>query len=53
MRDIYVLTETDLRGCVSLGLDTVAVVEDAFRMLAAGKVVMPPILSMDIPDAHG
>lgn len=53
MRDIYVLTEKDLRGCVSLGHDTVAVVEDAFRMLATGKVVMPPILSMDIPDAHG
>lgn len=53
MRDIYVLTEADLRGCVSLGQDTVAVVEDAFRMLATGKVVMPPILSMDIPDAHG
>ena len=41
MRDIYVLTEKDLRGCVSLGHDTVAVVEDAFRMLAIGKVVMP------------
>lgn len=53
MRDIYVLTEKDLRGCVSLGHDTVAVVEDAFRMLATGKVVMPPILSMDIQDAHG
>lgn len=53
MRDIFVLTEADLRGCVKLGPDTVKVVEDAFRMLASGKVVMPPILSMDIPDAHG
>lgn len=53
MRDIFVLTEADLRGCVELGLDTVEVVEDAFRLLASGKVIMPPILSMDIPDVHG
>lgn len=53
MRDIVVLTEANLRGCVKLGLDTVAVVEDAFRMLTSGTVIMPPILSMDIPAAHG
>jgi ornithine cyclodeaminase len=28
-------------------------VEQAFRALASGKVVMPPILSMDLPDVHG
>lgn len=53
MRDIFVLTEADLKGCVKLGLDTVEVIEEAFRMLASGKVIMPPILSMDIPAAHG
>ena len=53
MRDIFVLTEADLRGCVRLGSETVSIVEDAFRMLASGKVIMPPILSMEIPDAHG
>jgi len=29
------------------------VVEQAFRALAGGKVVMPPILSMDLPEVHG
>lgn len=53
MRDIFVLTEADLRGCVRLDPAAVDVVEQAFRALAGGKVVMPPILSMDIPDAHG
>jgi len=53
MRDICVLTEAELRGCVGLDLQAVQVVEDAFRALASGKVVMPPILSMEIPDAHG
>ena len=53
MRDIFVLTERDLRGCVGLDLAAIEIVEQAFRALASGKVIMPPILSMDIPDAHG
>jgi ornithine cyclodeaminase len=53
MRDIFVLTEKDLRGCVGLDLAAIDIVEQAFRALAGGKVIMPPILSMDIPDAHG
>jgi ectoine utilization protein EutC len=53
MRDILVLAEAELRRSVKLNLDAVQVVEDAFRMLASGKVVMPPVLSMDISDAHG
>lgn len=53
MRDIFVLTERDLRGCVGLDLAAIEIVEQAFRALASGKVIMPPILSMEIPDAHG
>ena len=52
-RDILVLTETDLRGLVSLDLAAVDVVERAFAALAAGGVVMPPVLSMEIAEAHG
>jgi ornithine cyclodeaminase len=53
MRDIFVLTERDLRSCVTLDGTAIDVVEQAFRALASGKVVMPPILSMDLPDVHG
>lgn len=53
MRDVFVLNEAQLRGCVGLNLATVEVVETAFRALASGKVVMPPILSMDLPAVHG
>jgi ectoine utilization protein EutC len=53
MRDIFILTEADLRQCVTLAHQAISVVEEAFRMLASGKVIMPPILSMEIPDAHG
>ncbi|GAB2176583.1 cyclodeaminase [Dongia sp. agr-C8] len=53
MRDIFVLTERDLRGCVKLDGTAIDVVERAFKALASGKVVMPPILSMDLPEVNG
>jgi ornithine cyclodeaminase len=52
-RDIKILTEADLRGCVQLDIAAVDVVEKAFSALASGTVVMPPILSMAIPHANG
>ena len=51
--EISIVTEAELRKAIPLDLSAVGVVENAFRALASGKVVMPPILSMDIPDAHG
>src|SRR5690349_23089147 len=53
MGDIAILTEADLRRAVTLGAPVLAAVEEAFRLLASGQVIMPPILSMDIPQAHG
>ncbi len=53
MSDITILTETDLKTLVPLDGRAVATVEDAFRALAGGSVVMPPILRLDIVDAHG
>jgi ectoine utilization protein EutC len=52
-REIAILTETDLRGVVKLDLAAIDVVERAFAALASGKVIMPPILSMAIPEANG
>jgi len=51
--DIQIVTEAELRRIVSLDLTTVDVIEAAFAALASGGVVMPPILSMDLPAAHG
>lgn len=53
MSNIKILTEADLRGLISLDLDAVNCIEDAFRALTGGKVVMPPILSMAIEDNNG
>jgi len=51
--DIRILTEAELRAAVPLDLAAVDVVEQAFAALAAGGVVMPPVLSMDLPAVHG
>ncbi len=53
MPDMRILVEGDLRRLVPLDREAVACVEDAFRALAGGKVVMPPILRLDIADANG
>ena len=47
------LRQADLRKAVRLDTSAVGVVENAFSALAAGNVIMPPILSMEIPDANG
>lgn len=51
--DIRIVTEAELRATVALDLTTVDVIERAFAALAGGGVVMPPILSMDLPEANG
>jgi len=53
MAEITILTERDLRPLVPLDLEAVACVESAFRALAGGGVVMPPILRLDIAEARG
>ncbi|MCP4328242.1 MAG: cyclodeaminase [Alphaproteobacteria bacterium] len=53
MPDINILTESELRQCVVLDLETVQCVEDCFRALATEDIAMPPILSMNIADHNG
>ena len=51
--EIRILTESELRGLVTLDPTLVDVIERAFAALASGRVVMPPILSMDLAEANG
>lgn len=51
--DIVIVTEAELRDAVGLDMTAVETVEAAFAALASGTVVMPPILSMAIPEANG
>ncbi|MGH6880865.1 cyclodeaminase [Hypericibacter sp.] len=53
MAAALILTETDLKRCVSLDRETIAVVESAFVALAKGGVQMPPVLSLLIEEFNG
>ncbi|TIT13519.1 MAG: cyclodeaminase [Mesorhizobium sp.] len=53
MNRMTILTEAELRKIVTLDLDAVACVENAFRALATLPVAMPPILRLDIPEHRG
>jgi len=53
MSEVRILSEAELRRLVPLDAAAVSVVENAFRALASGAVVMPPILRLDIAAANG
>lgn len=53
MSRMTILTEAELRKIVTLDLDTVAGIENAFRSLATLPVAMPPILRLDMPEQRG
>lgn len=53
MSEILILTEQQLRERLDLDLETIGVIENAFAALAGGGAVMPPILSMHMPDVNG
>ncbi|SDG86534.1 cyclodeaminase [Pelagibacterium luteolum] len=53
MAEVQILTETDLRRLITLDRDAIQCVENAFKALASGTVVMPPILRLDIAEANG
>ncbi len=53
MPDIKILTEAELRDLVPLDNDAVDCVEQGFTTLAGGNVVMPPIMTLMVPDHNG
>jgi ornithine cyclodeaminase/alanine dehydrogenase-like protein (mu-crystallin family) len=53
VRDIRIVTETELRQAVTLDLELVDVIEQALVGLSAGEVAMPPALSMPIAAGAG
>ena len=53
MPDIKILTEAELRKLVPLDMDAISCVEQGFAALSGGNVVMPPIMTLMIPDHNG
>ena len=53
MSEVTLLTQDELRRLVPLDLAAINCVEQGFKALAGGQVVMPPILSMAIAAHNG
>jgi ornithine cyclodeaminase len=50
---VTILTEADLRSCVFMDEISLDEVADGFSHLADGKVTLPPILRVEVPENHG
>ncbi|WP_424983950.1 cyclodeaminase [Maritalea sp. S77] len=50
--EILIVTESELKRDLTLGRTMNDLVEKAFAALASGEVIMPPIMSMDLPQAN-
>jgi ornithine cyclodeaminase len=48
-----ILTEAEIRQCVTVDQEGLAAIEDGFTRLAQGKATMPPIMRVDIPENNG
>lgn len=53
MSEIKILTEAELRSKISLDLQSIDCIEQAFAALATTAIVMPPIMRLDIIDNNG
>ncbi len=50
---VLVLTESELRQCVGIDHETLQAVQNAFTWLADDKVVMPPIMHIEVAERNG
>ena len=48
-----ILNSEDIKKCIQLNKGLIPIIEEAFKSLALGKTVMPPILRLDIEKYHG
>jgi len=50
---VAILTEAEIRDCVSMDQDAVEVVAQGFTRLAEGHTTMPPVMRIDVAEHHG
>ncbi len=51
--NIRVLTEKELRLCVSLDQEAIRVVEEGFARLSRGEAMVPPVMMIPFPERRG
>ena len=50
---VCILTEREIRSCVSLDASVLDAMETAFGSIAWGRATVPPILMLEIPEVRG
>jgi len=50
---ITILTEADIRKCVGLDQEAFSAVASGFTALAEGRVTLPPVVRIDVPEHKG
>jgi ectoine utilization protein EutC len=53
MPEITIVTESELRQNIQLDKSLHDIIEQAFAELSRDQVIMPPVLSMELPQVHG
>ena len=48
-----ILKQEELKNCVSISVEGIKVIEDAFKNLSEGNAIMPPIMRLDIEENNG
>ncbi|PPR48714.1 MAG: Delta(1)-pyrroline-2-carboxylate reductase [Alphaproteobacteria bacterium MarineAlpha5_Bin5] len=48
-----ILQSDDIKKCVQLNKELIPIIEDAFKSLAKGNTIMPPILRLDVHKYNG
>tara|TARA_B110000438_G_scaffold276585_1_gene298507 strand:+ start:919 stop:1896 length:978 start_codon:yes stop_codon:yes gene_type:complete len=48
-----ILQSQEIKKIINLNLDLIPIIENAFRSLSKGQIVMPPIMRIDIKKYHG
>jgi len=50
---VAILTEAEIRDCVSMDQDAVEAVAQGFTCLAEGQATLPPVMRIDVAENHG
>lgn len=53
MMDVTILTEQQIRECVSFDEEAIEAVGEGFSKLAQGGATVPPVLAVPVPENHG
>ena len=48
-----IVNQKQLKKCVSISLESLNIIEEAFSQLSKGKTIMPPIMRLDINENNG